>query len=147
MLSYRGAGYTPAFVKNFDEVIAKINGGATIEIVSGVDAVCGALRQGAQITCDHAKTCRSELTKRRDEKALMIVAKALRLPGLKTDNCFVLKDRGVRYLRQLFTHGALRRDVCIGCSWNELCTQIAKDKFSGVRLMPQAIPYVKKLRA
>jgi len=139
ILTYKGEGYTPEFVGNFDAIADRINKGAEIEVVKGIDDICGALRQGAEITCHHAKACRGPGVKYRDALALADVARVLQIPLLRKGEVLVLKQGEIKYLRRYFLHGANRR-ACTACSWHDFCTDIAKSGFTGVKLLPNAIP-------
>lgn len=139
VLAYRGFGYTPDFVANYDMVVATINAGAEIEIVTGVDDICGALRQGNQKTCDHALTCRGSNTKQRDRLALKAVARALQLPKLEKGDVIKLGAREIAILRRHYQHGSIRQ-ACTACSWHEFCSQIARENFKDTKLIPAAVP-------
>ena len=135
MLSYRGEGYTPAFIENFDAIINQINNGAAIEIVSGADDICAALRQGGDTSCAHAKVCRKESVKTHDRVALKDVARALKKRSLQAGNMLKISKGDIRHLRHLFVRGAIRA-ACTTCPWRDFCSQIAAEKFSGVKLLP-----------
>ena len=134
VLCYRGEGYTPDFVKNFDGVVERINKGATIEIVSGIDDVCAALHKSRATACEHAEVCRQESVSRRDKVAVQDIAGVLQKP-MESGDTFVLKKSDVNRLRQLFAQGAIRQ-ACADCPWFDFCSQIAAEDFSGVRLFP-----------
>jgi hypothetical protein len=135
LLAYRGEGYTPDFIANFDAIADRLTRGAIIEIISGPDQICGALRQGAVIACDHARICRKQTVRHRDRLALKDIARALHRTGLKEGDRLSLTKSKTRHLRQLFAHGGIRR-ACSSCPWYSFCTQIAADKYRGVKLLP-----------
>jgi len=139
MLTYRGVGYTPDFVANYDGVVEALNEGATIEIVDGVDSICGALRKGADITCDHAYTCRGGNTAHRDRLALNAIARVLQIPYLRKGDTLKLSASEIKFLRQHYLHGSIRQ-ACTACSWHSFCTNIAHSGFKEVRLRPAAVP-------
>jgi hypothetical protein len=134
LLSYRGKGYTPDFTANFNALIDQINRGATVEISSGPDELCGALRYGATIACEHAKTCHKQSVRNRDRLALKDIARALHRPLLRPSDRLTLSPHIVRHLRHLFAHGGIR-SACVSCPFRGLCSQIAADNFAGTRLI------------
>ena len=134
ILCYRGEGYTPEFIKNFDSIVERINKGASVEIVSGIDDVCAALHQSGTTACAHAEVCRQESVNRRDKAAVQDIARSLPKP-IKTGETLALKKDNVNHLRQLFAQGAIRQ-ACADCPWFDFCSQIAAEDFSGVRLFP-----------
>jgi hypothetical protein len=104
--------------------------------VTGVDDICAALRQGAAITCAHAKICRAERVKFRDRIALREIERALQIPKLRAGDQLTLGKSEIRHLRQLFSHGAIRH-ACTSCQWHGFCSQVAAGAFSGAKLFPQ----------
>ncbi len=134
ILCYRGEGYTAGFVKNFDGMVERINKGATIEIVLGIDDVCAALHQSGAMACEHAEVCRQESVNRRDKSALQDIANVLQ-KSMESGDTLALMKNDINHLRQLFAQGAIRQ-ACADCPWFEFCSQIAAEDFSGVRLFP-----------
>jgi len=138
ILNYGGAGYTPEFIANMSSVIDRINEGASIRIVSGIDDICGALWKGAQATCAHAHECRAELVKQRDQLALKEIARVLEMPTLKIGSVISFGKRRAGKLRRFFAHNAIRQP-CVGCEWHERCSQRAANKYVGARLFPPVV--------
>jgi len=135
ILNYGGAGYTPAFIQNMSAMIDRMNGGASIEIVRGIDDICGALRCGGVATCDHARMCRCGKTFERDRRALTDIARVLRLPGFGIGRSLRLGRRQVAILRRFFARNGIRK-ACVKCPWHARCTSRAAGKFIGARLFP-----------
>lgn len=133
VLSYCAKGYTPSFVKNFDAIVERINNGAFIEIVTGIDSICAALQHG--VACEHAAVCRQESVKRRDRAVLKAVIQTLQRP-IKVGDRLVLKEPDIHRLRQSFAAGPLRQ-TCSACPWFITCSQIAAKKFVGIKLFPK----------
>ena len=114
ILTYKGKGYTPDFVKNFDAVVAAINDGEKIQIVDGSDDICAALRHGAEITCAHARECRTTGIRNRDRMALREISRILQFPLLKHGDILILKKGEIKEMRHKFQHNAIRR-ACVAC--------------------------------
>lgn len=135
ILNYGGAGYTEKFIENMSAIVARINEGAAIEIVSGADAICGVLRRGGEIACDHAKQCRSQRVKNRDTLALKDVARALRMPELGIGSVFTFGKSEAGRLRRLFARNAIRH-ACVRCEWHARCSERAANRYAGAKLFP-----------
>jgi len=135
MLGFVGKGYTPQFIEQFDQVVGQLNAGAHIQLVTGKDDLCAALHDGNGPLCDSGIHCLNESVTRRDKTAIAAVAKALNLP-LTIGGILELTAAHIALLRQAFAAGTLRQ-ACEGCEWHELCSDIAKNEFKDVRLMPQ----------
>ncbi|MCZ8186839.1 MAG: DUF1284 domain-containing protein [Beijerinckiaceae bacterium] len=127
-LTYRGEGYSAAFIAGYDRVIGRLAAGAPIRIVEGPDAIC-ASRLG-----EPGCHCHDERLAWRDRQAAADLAPFLgqalpagaELPGLV--------DR-LAALRAAFAGGTLRT-ACSGCAWRDLCDQVASAGFAGTRLLP-----------
>jgi len=140
ILTHVGAGYTPGFIDNLDTQIKRINNGAIVKIVSGPDDVCAALLKAGEEICGHAKVCsQGRVIRIHDQTALMDVAHELQMPALEEGQTLALKKGEISYLREAFADGAVRR-ACNGCPWHDACTEVAGRNFSGVKLMPEAVP-------
>jgi uncharacterized protein len=126
MLTYKGLGYTPAFVARMDEAMAGISAGAKITLVDGPDDLCAALTDG----CGHEGHCREARTFERD--ALAIAALDGVLP-LAMGEPFALSAESLARLQLGFASRALRR-ACSGCEWVPVCDDIAAKDFVESRL-------------
>ncbi|WP_150526685.1 DUF1284 domain-containing protein [Roseibium sediminis] len=127
VLTYLGKGYTPAFVANYERIVARLNDGETIEIVEGPDDICAPMLKEQ----DHH--CHNDSVKLRDRQALDAVITEL---GLGRDVRIIrLVSEDVAQLRQAFSNGALRA-ACQACEWSELCSGIARKNFRGCRFQP-----------
>lgn len=131
VLTYVGEGYSPAFVANLDETVARLSDGEEAEIVSGPDRVCAALL--AEDACAH---CLSPRVALRDERAL---AAASRILGraLQPGDRLTLDAATVERLRAAFL-GRSRLKACAGCEWTDLCRTVARSGFEGAKLRPAA---------
>jgi hypothetical protein len=136
ILCYCGEGYTPAFVENFNAVVDQIANGAVIEIVSGPDDICVTLRVDGRDTCEHAKVCPKKSVGKNDALALDAVSRTLHMPTLKAGDRLKLGRRSVTALRRAFANGEISRP-CQKCPWQDFCSRIAVENFSGVRLFPK----------
>lgn len=131
VLTYVGEGYSPAFVANLDETVARLTAGEEAEIVSGPDEVCAALL--AEDACAH---CLSPRVALRDERALAAAGRILGRP-LQPGDRLALDAATVERLRGAFL-GRSRLKACNGCEWTELCRAVVRSGFNGAKLRPAA---------
>ncbi len=126
ILTFSGAGYTPAFVENMADVVRRAGAGEPIEVIDGPDDICAPLDGTGDEHCANASVAR------RDRTALLALAEA----GVPVSvRPLVLDAQAVVTLRTLFAGGAIRA-ACRGCEWNEMCSSIAAGGFAGVVLTP-----------
>jgi hypothetical protein len=127
-LTYRGEGYSAAFVAGYDRVIERLAAGAPICIVEGPDAICGPRLGEPDCHCQEPRIAW------RDRQAAADLSpcfgQAL-LPGTELPG---LVDH-LPALRAAFAEGTLRT-ACSGCAWHDLCDQVALAGFAGTRLLP-----------
>ena len=125
VLTYRGEGYSPAFIENFDAIARRIGQGEAVEIVFGPDDICAPLLNGD----DHH--CTGESVSRRDALAAEELNNRLELDiaALKTVDLAAHLYR----LREAFAEGEIR-SACLGCDWQALCTGVASTDFRDTRL-------------
>jgi uncharacterized protein len=134
MLTYVGYGYTPAFVENYNAVIARINAGAAVTLVQGMDDVCAALHCADNGDYTDAGHCLEKGTAERDRKALRDIGAALQQP-LQNGDTLTLTQPMIADLRQRFAAGSIRQ-ACAGCEWHNLCTDIAAKNYTAAKLFP-----------
>jgi len=132
ILTYRGHGYTPAFVDNMTALVAEIDAGRPVTLIEGPDDICAGLTAECRKTCDH--DCTKPSTRDIDLLASDAVKQLLPLHGGEP---FVLDRDHVAIMRKEFTGGAIRR-ACDDCSWRDFCTTIAAEGFAGVKLFAPA---------
>jgi hypothetical protein len=129
LLTYRGEGYSPAFVANLDRITARLAAGEEALLVDGPDDVCRPLVE-AQRDAAHCGLAR---VRERDRQALAALAGRLGRP-LAPGERLVLDPATVAGLRAAFAAGTIRA-ACAGCEWDGVCTNIAGTGFAaGVRL-------------
>jgi hypothetical protein len=133
LLTYIGKGYTDEFVANFDAIIARMNAGASLHIVTGKDDICAALHVKDRAFCASGEHCLLDMAHQRDGKALAAVGEILKI-NLRVGSVVTLVKEQYHTLRRSFAEGGIR-EACIGCEWHGLCTNIAQDKFKNARLM------------
>jgi uncharacterized protein len=131
LLTYKGLGYTPAFVENLSRVAEAINAGQRVMLVSGPDDICEALSAHDRTACNH--DCAKPDTLRIDELAIHAVAPTI---GSGMTEPFTLTATMVAKLRGEFAKGSIRA-ACRDCRWRDICDDIAAQDFDGVRLFPQ----------
>jgi hypothetical protein len=90
-------------------VVARIGAGEPIEVVAGPDDICAPLEGSGDSHCHEASVLR------RDGEALRA------LSGVRP---LILDRAAIAALREQFATGAIR-GACAGCSWFDLCTEIA----------------------
>ena len=134
MLTYVGKGYTPAFVQQFDAVIAAINHGGIVEIVAGPDVICTALENEEICAYDHPAYCHAEHAMMRDEHALREVSGVLGPSSVMVGSQLQLTSEIIQKLRQQFTSGTVRT-ACKDCDWHSLCTEVAAAGYAEAKLI------------
>ena len=127
LLTYLGKGYTPAFVANYERIVARLNDGEAIEIVEGPDDIC------APMLGEQGHHCHNASVRLRDKQALEAVTRELDLGNDGGEIRLVSGD--VERLRSAFRAGTLRA-ACEACEWSEFCTVIARTNFRGCRFQP-----------
>jgi uncharacterized protein len=126
MLTYKGLGYSPAFVANMDRVIDRIGQGAPVTVVSGPDDICGGLTAACRAASGH--DCAKS-----DTLALDLLAQRQVSDLLGRDLHGPVSHTEISRLRTAFHAGEIRAG-CAGCPWHQTCDQIADSGFKGVRL-------------
>lgn len=126
MLTYVGRGYTPAFVDNYDGIVARLGQGEPIRLVDGPDDIC------APIQAIGAAHCHNPSVVERDRLAFAAVRDLLG-PSCDLDGEFGLTSAMLARFRQAFGSGQTRA-ACTGCEWSELCDQVAGAGYSGTTL-------------
>lgn len=132
-LTFVGKGYTPAFIRNFEEVLERLQkDGAMVEIVDGPDDICAAL--AAEPDCH----CRNASVTARDRDAANALSGLLQLPMRVGDQLRLGSDR-IHALREAFAAGTIRQ-ACNGCQWKPLCDTIVQNGFKDTRLAALETP-------
>ncbi|WP_363311377.1 DUF1284 domain-containing protein [uncultured Devosia sp.] len=124
-MTYIGRGYSPAFVENYDRIVALLAAGEAIQLVEGPDDICGPLL-GTRDT-----HCHNESVVERDRLARLKISKSLGLADLSD---LELTKSTLSTLRTAFRSGAVRA-ACAGCEWSGLCDSVAERSFAGARLV------------
>jgi hypothetical protein len=127
LLTYVGKGYGPGFTANYDRIVARLNRGETILIVSGPDDICAPL-----LKAEAEPHCQQDSVAERDERAAESVAALLGRP-VRAGTHLELGPAHLETMRQAFSTGQTRA-ACQGCEWSTLCDAIAADGYPGVRL-------------
>jgi hypothetical protein len=128
ILTYRGYGYTPAFVDNMTSIVAAIGAGRPVILVEGPDDICNGFTPECRKTCDH--DCSKSSTAEID---IFASDAARQLIPLQSGDPFVLDREHIALMRHEFAGGDIRR-ACERCSWKDFCTTIAMEGFAGVKL-------------
>ncbi len=130
LLTYKGLGYTPAFVQNLTEIVEAINAVRPVVLAYGPDDICKALTQEDRAQCGH--DCETASVYWRDEEAVQATAPLIDQP---MDAPFTLDLETVERLRQAFAEGTTRAG-CARCPWTKTCDGIAEAGFEGTVLFP-----------
>ncbi len=129
MLTYKGVGYTPAFVETMTAAVERIAQGAEIIPVDGPDDLCSALTEG----CGHEGHCRDARTVWRDETARSSISAIL--PAIASGSLRI-DSQVLESLRLAFIDRSIRA-ACEGCEWAPMCDEIAAGGFAESKLSPQ----------
>ncbi|UGX86117.1 DUF1284 domain-containing protein [Phyllobacterium meliloti] len=126
MLTYVGKGYSVAFTKNYDRIIARIAAGEDILIQEGPDDVCQPLLG------DSDPHCFRDSVVERDAKAAADVGRLLG-KTIQAGDVLTLDGETVARFRGAFGQGTTRT-ACAGCEWFDLCSTISKADYADTRL-------------
>jgi hypothetical protein len=128
LLTYKGEGYSPAFVANLDRIAARLAAGEAVQIVDGPDDVCTPLLAGGA----DEPHCLLPRVAARDAAALADLSARMERP-LAPGQCLALDPATVAGLRAAFAEGGIRK-ACTACEWGGFCTGVARAGYAGVRL-------------
>ena len=124
LLTYRGVGYSPDFVDNFDDLCRRLTAGEDVSLVEGPDDICAPLCAAEGAACH----CLAASVTARDA-----LARAALADDLPADGTLTLTPTRVAEWRQRFAGGQIRA-ACAGCPWFDLCSDVAQSGFRGVRV-------------
>lgn len=130
LLTYKGLGYTPAFVENLSAVAQAITGGHPVILGEGPDDICNGLSAEDRIVCSH--DCSKPETGEIDNLAIAAVAPLI---GLDMAEPFTLSAEIITRLRAEFSNGSIRA-ACQRCLWKGLCDGIAESGYADVKFFP-----------
>jgi uncharacterized protein len=128
ILSYKGKGYSDAFVQNMTANVAAIRAGRTVQLVEGPDDICRGLTEKCRADVQH--DCGAADTLRLDSLANEAVSKLLRR-DLTAAEPLTAKD--IARLRSEYASGTIRA-ACADCSWKDFCDTIVSENFAGTLL-------------
>lgn len=124
LLTYKGLGYTPAFVDNMTAIANRINAGAKVILHAGPDDICAALTPADRAACNHdcAKPETAALDDMAERATIAVLGHGLSEP-------FTLDTEKVAKLRAAFLTGE-SRSACGLCRWRAVCDEIAGSGFA-----------------
>lgn len=128
ILTFKSAGYTPAFVANMSAKVQSISAGAAVRLVEGPDDICNGFTEACRAVCDH--DCKARETAAMDRLAIVAVECEIGR-DLTVDAPLSAEDIGL--LRVAFRQKTIRA-ACTDCSWKAFCDAIADSGFAGTQL-------------
>lgn len=123
LLTYKGLGYSSAFVAGMTATAARLVAGATVEIVEGPDDICEPLCRA-----DQNPHCHETTVPERDRRALSLVAGVLG-HTLEIGDRFVFDETLRTRLRAAY-QGGVFESACALCEWQPLCRDIAVGNYT-----------------
>jgi uncharacterized protein len=126
MLTYVGRGYSPAFVDNYDGIVARLSQGEPIRLAAGPDDICGPIQDA---TTAH---CHNDSVVERDRLALDAVHSLLG-DAVDLDAEFSLDPAMLTRFREAFNRGQTRA-ACAGCEWSGLCDHVSQAGYPSAAL-------------
>lgn len=133
ILTYRGYGYTPAFVANMTDIVEGIGSGRPVMLGEGPDDICGGLTDDDRRICNH--DCARAETRELDRIAVDEVSALL---GIELTGPLEITRAMVDRLRPAFA-ARLIRGACARCPWANFCSDIAAEGFAATRLFPPGL--------
>lgn len=127
ILTFAGKGYSPEFVARFHSVVRALDQGAPIRIIAGPDDLCACvIAEEAEPHCHRASVMVRDARAARDvgEKLGIVIG-----PG----SVLSFDKETIALMRSWFRSGSTR-GACVDCPWDEFCTELAEDGFSGCAL-------------
>ncbi len=108
---FEGQGYSRAFVENLERVLASVNAGTPVRVVTGPDDVCGACHKLEDGSCPAGPDEPGEITRldRLAERLLAVV------PG-DTVSYPALAERALASMTE-----GWRAEACEDCEWRSVC--------------------------
>lgn len=134
LLTYVGRGYTPAFVAQYNALVARLNAGEPAVLVEGADDICAPMLGPDGRTAHH---CHEPRIAERDARALAAVASVLGVT-LRPGDPIPFGATTIAALRENFAAGTIRA-ACAACQWDGLCSGIAASGYSRTRLKGAAV--------
>jgi hypothetical protein len=130
ILTYRGFGYTPAFVQNMTAIVTDIGRGRAVRLTHGPDDICNGLTTDDRHVCNH--DCSKAETIELDRLAVEEVGNLL---DIDLSDPVAIDHAMVTRLRSAFAERSIR-SACRRCPWSNFCDQIAAEAFSATKLFP-----------
>lgn len=106
---FQGKGYSQEFVENMQEIVSTLQKNPTIQLVSGADSVCRCCPNRVGVS-----DCNSQ------EKVTAYDNAVLHFCRLNVGDFLLWEDFRDKVIENILAKN-LRKDVCGGCQWTELC--------------------------
>ncbi|MGH0001449.1 DUF1284 domain-containing protein [Pseudovibrio ascidiaceicola] len=127
VLTFIGHGYSPAFSKNYEAVVKRLNAGETALLVEGPDEICTVLiNEEEQLHCFNCSVVE------RDKAAVTLISRLLGTELCVGDEIF-LNSHLVAKMRKAYTEGVFKK-ACQNCEWVQFCDEISSSGFQKVLL-------------
>ncbi len=127
LLTFIGHGYSPAFTRNYEAAVKRLNAGEAALLVEGPDEICAVL-----ISEEEQPHCFNCSVVERDKTALTMIS-GLIGAELRIGDELVLSSQLVARMRKAYAEGAFRKS-CLNCEWVRFCDEIASSGYQEVYL-------------
>ena len=127
VLTFIVHGYSPAFSKNYKDVVRRLNAGEPVDLVDGPDEICATLiREETEPHCFNCSVIK------RDKAAVKLASQVLG-SELHVGDELVLNSRLIGKMREAYAEGNFRK-ACENCEWVQFCAEIASSGYEKVLL-------------
>jgi uncharacterized protein len=130
-ISYSGAGYSPEFIANFDDLCARLTAGEEVRLTFAPDTICKPMLGSADCHCHRPHILLRDLL---GFLSASLATGRLLWPGRTVR--FTKAD--VARLRGSFRAGWVRAG-CIRCPWFDHCTRTAREGYRESKLHPKRL--------
>lgn len=127
VLTFIGHGYSPAFSKNYEAVVKRLNAGEAALLVEGPDEICAVL-----INEEEQPHCFNCSVVERDKAAVTLISRLLGTE-LRVGDEIVLSSHLVAKMRKAYAEGVFKK-ACQNCEWVQFCDEISSSGFQKVLL-------------
>ncbi|SFK25013.1 hypothetical protein SAMN04488518_103252 [Pseudovibrio ascidiaceicola] len=127
VLTFIGHGYSPAFSKNYEAVVKRLNAGEAALLVEGPDEICAVL-----INEEEQPHCFNCSVVERDSAAVKLISRLLGTELCVGDE-IVMNSHLVAKMRKAYAEDVFKK-ACQNCEWVQFCDEISSSGFQKVLL-------------